>query len=272
MSRIHPTAIVSPEAEIDSTVEIGPYTIIEGPVKIGANTRILSHAHISGDTTIGENNEIHMGAIVGHLPQHKHYSNTDSGVIIGNGNVIREYASIHRAYHPGENTILGDDNFLMGYSHVAHDCKVGNRIVLANGALLAGHATVEDGANISGNVAVHQYVRIGSLAMIGGLARVSKDVPPFMLVEGNSTVRGINSVGIRRAGFSLADRTAVKEAYRTIYRSGRNVPQALEFLESCGDIPPAVQQIIAFIRNSVRGICRHAEINAGGSQSEPSDD
>lgn len=260
MTTIHPTAIVSPSAQLDAGVEIGPYTIIEGPVKIGSGTRILSHVHISGDTVIGSNNEIHMGAVIGHLPQHKNYKNADSGVTIGNNNVIREYASIHRAYHPGENTVIGDDNFLMGFSHVAHDCKVGNRVVLANGSLLAGHSSVDDGANISGNVAVHQFVRIGSLAMVGGLARVSKDIPPYMLVEGNSTVRGINSVGLRRAGYDLQERTKVKEAYRILYRSNYNVPQAMEILERDYSEFPAVAQLIAFVRGSVRGICKHTSI------------
>ncbi len=261
MSRIHATAIVSPEAQLDSSVEVGPYSIIEGPVQIGPGTKVLSHAHISGRTTIGANNEIHMGAVIGHLPQHKSYKNEDSGLIIGNGNVIREYASVHRAYHPGENTVIGDENFLMGYSHVAHDCRLGNRIVLANGALLAGHTSVDDGANISGNVAVHQFVRIGSLAMIGGLARVSKDVPPFMLVEGNSTVRGINAVGLRRAGYNLEERKAVKEAYRTLYRSGMNVPQAIEALEGEAESWAPVKLLVDFIKASVRGISRHAPLN-----------
>lgn len=262
MSLIHPTAVISTEAELDSTVEVGPFTIIEGPVKIGPNTRILSNVHISGHTVIGADNEIHMGAVIGHLPQHKSYKNENSGLIIGRGNVIREYASIHRAYHPGENTVIGDDNFLMGFSHVAHDCHVGNGIVLANGALLAGHSYVDDNANISGNVAVHQFVRIGRLAMIGGLARVSKDVPPFMMVEGNSEVRGINSVGLRRAGFNLEDRNKVKQAYRTLYRSGLNVPQAMEALRPEAETTEAVRLLVEFIEGSVRGICRHAETHS----------
>lgn len=266
MSLIHPTAIISPEAQLDTSVEVGPFSIIEGPVQIGANTRILSNVHISGNTRIGENNEIHMGAILGHIPQHKSYKNAESGLTIGNGNVIREYVSIHRAYHPGENTVIGDDNFLMGYSHIAHDCQVGNRIVLANGALLAGHAHVSDGANISGNVAVHQFVRIGALAMIGGLARVAKDVPPFMLVEGNSTVRGINAVGLRRAGFSLEERNKVKSAYKVLYRQGLNVPQAMEILQRhYADCRP-VADLIDFIKKSVRGICRHAPVNSQAAE------
>lgn len=266
LSPIHPTAIISTEAQLDSSVEVGPYTIIEGPVQIGPNTRILNNVHISGNTVIGPNNEIHMGAVIGHLPQHKNYKNAHSGLIIGQGNVIREYASIHRAYHPGENTVIGDENFLMGYSHIAHDCQVGDRVVLANGALLAGHAHVDDGANISGNVAVHQYVRIGKLAMIGGLARVSKDVPPYMLVEGNSTVRGINAVGLRRAGFSLDERRRIKNAYRILYRIGLNVPQALETLDQEDPDTAPVRELANFIRRSVRGICRHAPIH------QPDDD
>ena len=249
-------------------MQVGPFSIIEGPVVIGANTRILNNVHISGRTVIGEDNEIHMGAVIGHLPQHKSYKNEDSGLIIGRGNVIREYVSIHRAYHPGENTVIGDENFLMGFSHVAHDCHVGNRIVLANGSLLAGHARVDDGANISGNVAVHQFVRIGSLAMIGGLARVSKDVPPFMLIEGNSEVRGINSVGIRRAGYTLAERSEVKAAYRTLYRTGLNVPQAVEELRTVAETSAPVRQLVDFISGSVRGICRHAAVELRGLEEQ----
>lgn len=261
LSRIHATAIISSDAYLDSTVEVGPYSIIEGPVKIGKYTRILGHVHISGNTTIGADNEIHMGAVIGHLPQHKNYKNADSGLVIGDGNVIREYASIHRAYHPGENTVIGNDCFLMGYSHVAHDCRLGDRVVLANGALLAGHVSVDDGANISGNVAVHQFARIGTLAMIGGLARVTKDVPPFMTIEGNSTVRGINAVGLRRAGYNLEERNKVKDAYRTLYRSSLNVPQAMEALEADAKLYPPVKVLLEFIKGSVRGICRHAPVN-----------
>lgn len=264
MTLIHPTAIISPEAQLDPTVTIGPYTIIEGPVVVGPNTRIMNNVHISGKTIIGQNNEIHMGCVIGHLPQHKSYKNEDSGLVIGNGNVFREYVSIHRAYHPGENTVIGNDNFFMGFSHVAHDCRVGNSIVLANGSLLAGHTSVDDGANISGNVAVHQFVRIGALAMIGGLARVSKDVPPFMLVEGNSTVRGINSVGLRRAGYNITERNQVKQAYRTLYRSGLNVPQAMEQLRGTAETSPPIKILTDFIQASVRGICRHAPIDIRG--------
>lgn len=261
MSPIHPTAIIDPAAEIDESAEIGPYVIIEGPVRIGPRTRVLAHAHISGRTRIGADNEIHMGAVIGHVPQHLAYKGGhESGVRIGDRNVIREYVTIHRAYHSGHDTVLGDGNFLMATAHVAHDVRLGNAVIVANGALLAGHVHVEDNANISGNVAVHQFVRIGRLAMIGGNARVSKDVPPFMLIEGNSEVHGLNTVGLRRAGFDLPTRDKVKRAYRVLYRSGLNVPQALQRLEEDAELSSAapVRQMIDFIRGSVRGISRHA--------------
>lgn len=268
MSLIHSTAIIDPAAEIDSTVEIGPYAIIEGPVKIGAGTKIGPHAHISGNTIIGNDNEIHMGVVLGHTPQHKAYKISTSGLVIGDRNVIREYASIHRAYHADQFTRLGNDNYLMGFSHIAHDCTVGNNIVLANGALVAGHVHIDDNANISGNVAVHQFVRIGKFAMIGGLSRVSKDVPPYMLIEGNSLVRGLNTVGLRRNGFDLEARTKVKEAYKILYRSGLNVPQAVERLEAEYADAPAVVALVDFIRKSVRGISKHAEIHSRLSNTE----
>ena len=266
---IHPTAIIDAAAQLDSTVEIGPHVIIEGPVQIGARTRVMANAHLSGRTVIGEDNEIHIGAVIGHTPQHLAYKGGDSGVRIGNRNIFREYVTIHRAYHPGQETVLGDGNFLMAMSHVAHDSFVGNNVILANGCLLAGHTHVEDNANLSGNVAVHQYVRIGRMAMIGGVSKVIKDVPPFMMVDGISLVHGLNTVGLRRAGYDLPTRKQIKEAYRILYRSGLNVPQAVERLEAefAGVAP--VEEIVAFIRKSVRGISRHAptrEISSDSSE------
>jgi UDP-N-acetylglucosamine acyltransferase len=257
LTLIHPTAIVDKAAEIDPTVEIGPNVIIEGPVRIGPRTKIMANAYLSGHTEIGADNIIHIGAVVGHTPQHLQYKGGDSGVKIGDRNTIREYVTIHRAYLPGQYTTLGNDNFLMATSHVGHDTRVGNRLILANCSLLAGHTWVEDNANISGNVAIHQYVRIGKLAMIGGLSRVSKDVPPFMVFVGDA-VCGINTVGLRRAGFDPPTRDKVKQAYKILYRSGLNVPNAVKELEeSFPDVAP-VKQLIEFIRNSARGISKHA--------------
>lgn len=268
MSLIHQTAIIDPHAEIDPTVEIGPGVIVQGPVRIGSGTRIMAYAHISGNTRIGNENEIHMGAVIGHNPQHLAYKGGDSGVVIGDRNVLREYVTIHRAYHPGHNTVIGDGNFLMGMTHVAHDCRLGNRIIMANGSMLGGHVTVDDDANISGNVAVHQYVRIGRLVMAGGVVRLVKDVPPFMLVELHTHVHGLNSVGLRRAGYDQDTRNSIKQAYRILYRSGLNVPQAVERMEAeLGTVEP-VKEMIAFIRNSVRGIAKHAPIDRKSHQDE----
>ena len=266
LPHIHPTAIVDAQATIDPTAEIGPYAIIEGPVQIGARTKVMAHAHILGKTVIGEDNEIHMGCVVGQKPQHLAYKECDSGVRIGNGNVLREYVTIHRAYHGGHNTVLGDNNFLMTMAHVGHDSVIGNRVIITNTCLIAGHVHIDDGAVLSGYVGVHQYVRVGRLVMIGGMSKVVKDVPPFMLLDGNSLIRGVNSVGLRRNGFTVQDRVAIKNAYRILYRSGLNVPQAVETMHAEMGDHEAVQQIVAFIKGSVRGICRHAQI---GGREEP---
>jgi UDP-N-acetylglucosamine acyltransferase len=265
---IHPTAIIDSAADLDPTVEVGPFVIIEGPVRVGARTRIMASAHLSGRSIIGEDNEIHMGAVIGHAPQHLAYKGAPSGVRIGNGNIFREYVTVHRGYHEGQDTVIGDKCFFMAMSHVGHDSTVGSNVIMANGALLAGHTQVDDFANISGNVGVHQYVRIGRLTMIGGLSRVVKDVPPFMIVAANSLVHGLNTVGLRRAGYDLQTRKQIKDAYRILYRSGLNVPQAVERLESEYAGVEPVQLLVNFIRNSVRGISRHAPVHELGDENE----
>ncbi len=224
---IHSTAVVDPEAQIASDVEIGPYAVIEGPVRIGRGTRIWSHAYLTAPLEIGEDCQIHVGAVVGHLHQAIREPQA-GGVRIGDRVVIREYSTIHRASRLGGWTSVGADTILMGLSHVAHDCVVGQKVILANGALVAGHVTIEDRAILSGHVAVHQFVRIGTLSMIGGLARVNKDVPPYFLVKGDSEVWAINSVGLKRAGLSEETRLKIREAYRLLYRAGLNTTQALK--------------------------------------------
>lgn len=262
LTLISPTAVIDGAAQIDPTAEIGPYVVIEGPVRIGARTRVMAHSYLCGSTQIGEDNEIGVGCVIGVKPQHLAYKGEDSGVVIGNGNVFREYVTIHRAYHPGENTIVGDRNFLMVSSHVAHDCRLGNDIVIANGTLLAGHTQIEDRVVLSGNVAVHQFVRIGTMAMVGGLSKIIKDVPPYMLVDGGSKVCGINVVGLRRGGLDAETRQNVKRAYKILYRTGLNVPNAVKQLEeTLGDVPQ-VQRIIRFVQESARGIAKHTRSSA----------
>ncbi|AXA35728.1 Acyl-[acyl-carrier-protein]--UDP-N-acetylglucosamine O-acyltransferase [Candidatus Sumerlaea chitinivorans] len=257
MTPIHPTAIVDPKAEIDPSVEIGPYVIIEGPVQIGPRTKIFAHAHLCGNTVIGADNEIHMGCVIGHTPQHLGYRGQPTGVRIGDGNVFREYVTIHRGSEEGSHTVVGDRCYFMAMSHIAHDAVVGNEIIVANGTLLAGHVHIEDKVVLSGNVGIHQHCRIGTLAMIGGLSKIVQDIPPYMLVDGSSKVCGINVVGLRRAGFDASTREKIKRAYKLLYRSNLNVSQALEAIEQeLGDCPQ-IQHLIGFIRASKRGIASH---------------
>jgi UDP-N-acetylglucosamine acyltransferase len=253
---VHSTAVVDPLAQIASDVEIGPYVVIEGPVSIGRGTKIWPHAHLSAPLEIGEGCEIHMGAVLGHLHQALREPQA-GGVRIGQRTIIREYASVHRSSKPGSWTTIGSDCLIMGQAHVAHDCQIGDRVIVANGTLLAGHVMVEDRAVLSGHVAVHQFVRIGTLAMVGGLARVNKDVPPYCLVKGDSEVWAINSVGLKRAGLSSDSIEKIRKAYRLLYRSGLNTTQAIKAIQAMPDRSPEIEHLIQFIRQSERGICRH---------------
>jgi UDP-N-acetylglucosamine acyltransferase len=251
---IHPTAVVDPKAQIDPSADVGPYVTIGPDVTIGPRTRIMSHAVIIGNTMIGADNEVHAGALIGGAPQHLGYKGGPVHTIIGERNIIREYVSIHGSYVEGEQTIIGNDNYLMGFSHVAHDCHIGNRIVLCNGSLLSGHIDVEDQVFISGLVAVHQFVRIGRLVMCAGITRVNRDVPPFMMVYGDSEVVGLNVVGLRRAGISATARAEIKKAYTILFEERRSLPGAIAALKSeprC----PEVEHLIAFLEKSKRGIC-----------------
>ncbi len=253
---VHPTAVVDPMAEIGPEVEIGPYAVIEGPVRIGRGTKVWPHAYLVAPLEIGESCQIHVGAVLGHMhqavrePQH-------GGVRIGDRTVIREYATVHRASRQGCWTTIGSEALLMGFAHVAHDCTIGDRVIVANGTLVAGHVLVEEKAVISGNVTIHQFVRIGTLAMIAGLARVNKDVPPYLLVKGDSEVWSINVVGLKRAGVPMATRAAIREAYRLLYRSGLNTTQALKAIQAMEDQALEVAHLVRFIQESQRGICRH---------------
>ena len=253
---IHPIAVVDPRAEIDSDVEIGPYAVIEGAVRISAGAKIWPHAYLTAPLEIGEQCQIHVGAILGH--QHQALREPQAGgVRVGARTIVREYATVHRASQQGAWTSIGSDCLLMGFAHVAHDCTIGNRAILANGALVAGHVTVEEKAILSGHVAVHQFVRIGTLAMVGGLARVNKDVPPYLLVKGDSEVWSINVVGLKRASVPMQTRAAIREAYRLLYRSGLNTTQALKAIQAMEEQSPELTHLVRFIQESQRGICRH---------------
>lgn len=251
---IHPTAIVDPRAEIDPTAAIGPYVIVDGPVVVGPGTRVLAQAVLSGHTTIGRDNVIHMGAVIGHVPQDVSYRDAPTGLRIGDRNIIREHAEIHRATRLDQPTTIGNENFLFARAHVAHDCRLGNRILVANGAMLAGHVQVDDQVYISGNCVVHQFVRIGRLALLRGLSRTSRDVPPFCIMDGTHTVRAVNRIGLRRAGFAAEQIRAVQRAFAILFRTRRNLRRALAEV----DATPAtaeVAELLAFLRASTRGVC-----------------
>ena len=252
---IHKTAIVSTEAEIDPTVRIGPGSIIEGGVNIGSNVNIMSNVYVCKGTTIGEGTTIHMGAVIGNEPQDLVYEGDETFTHIGRDNVIREYVTIHRGTKKGSATVIGDNNFLMVQAHIGHNCFIGNNVIIANGALLAGYVQVDEGAFISGNVVFHQFCRIGMYAMIGGFTGVNKDVPPFMLVRGPSVIRGVNLVGLRRAGIKREVIKEIKEAYRLLFISGKSREEALskikETLKS-----EEIKSLVKFIEGSKRGICK----------------
>jgi UDP-N-acetylglucosamine acyltransferase len=227
---------------------------VDGPVVVGRGTRVLAHAVLTGRTAIGSDNVVHMGAVIGHAPQDASYRDAPTALRIGDRNVVREHAEIHRATSVDRPTTIGDDNFLLSQSHVAHDCQLGNRIILATGATLGGHVRIDDLVFVSGNCVVHQYVRIGRLALLRGLSRTSRDVPPYCIMDGTHTVRGINRVGLRRAGMRAEQIRAIQRAFAVLFRSRRNLSHALAEVES-GAPTPEVAHLLEFIRASKRGVC-----------------
>lgn len=256
---IHPTAIIDPKAEIGEGVEIGPYVVVEKGVSIGAGTRIRPHVFIGEGSQIGKNCQIFQFSSIGEAPQAFAYKGEKTLLIIGDNNVIREYVTLHRAtVAGGGKTVIGNNNFIMAYSHVAHDCHIGNQVIMANGATLAGHITIEDYATIGGLSAVHQFCRIGTHAFISGLTGVSQDIPPYMLAAGDrAKLYGLNSVGLKRHRFSAEAVKALKKAYRIIFRSGMTLENALRSLdEDPVSQLQEVRHLLQFIQHSKRGISR----------------
>ncbi len=251
---IHPTAIVDKKAEIDPTADIGPYVIIDGPVRVGAGTKVMAHAYLTGWTEIGSNCRIHPGAVVGHEPQDLAFKGLESYCRIGDEAIIRELVTIHRGTDPGSATEIGRRCFLMATSHVAHNCKVGDDVKLANGVLLAGHVHVGTGSFLGGNAVVHQFVRIGELVMVSGLAGLSMDLPPYMMAAHRNQCVSINVIGLRRAGFTHEQIREVRQAYRLLYRSGLPLNKALEQMAE-SVTTDAGRRIVEFIREPTkRGI------------------
>lgn len=233
---IHPTAVVHPKADIHPTVQIGPYSVIGEHVSIGQDSIIDAHVVINGYTRIGQGNRIYPGAAIGLEPQDLKYQGAASLVEIGDRNTIREYVTINRATEAGEKTILGNNNLLMAYVHVAHNCVLADNIIIANNVAIAGHVEIESRAVIGGMLGIHQFVHIGRMAMLGGMSRIDRDVPPFMLVEGNpSKVRSLNLVGLKRSGLSTDEMKLLKQAFRIIYRSDLRTADAVAKLATLGE-------------------------------------
>jgi UDP-N-acetylglucosamine acyltransferase len=254
--KVHPTAIVDPNAKLGANVEIGPFSIIGPDVTIGDNTIVQSHMVIEGEVAIGRGNFIGHGAIIGVPPQDVSFSpDRKTKVEIGDDNIIREYCTIHRGSPEGSATKIGDKNFLMAGAHVGHNCVIGNDIVIANNCLLAGHVRVDDGAFLGGGSTFHQFMHIGRLVMVQGSSAFGKDLPPFVIAAERNYVFGVNVVGLRRAGFSTKDRDEIKQAFKLVYLSGLNTSQALDKAATMTFGVPA-REFLDFVASSKkRGIC-----------------
>jgi UDP-N-acetylglucosamine acyltransferase len=246
--------VLGGEVELDDGVEVGPFCFVDGRVRIGAGTRLVSHVTILGDSEMGRDNVLHPNVVVGDEPQDISYTGGPRAVRIGDRNIFREGTTVHRGSEQGAVTIVGDDNYFMQNSHAAHDCRIGNSTIIAGGALLAGWVEVGDRALVSGNCVVHQFVRIGRLSLMRGLSRTSRDIPPFCIADGTHTVHAVNVLGLRRAGWSALQINAVRQAFRTLFMTRRNLKGAVDELFGQGPLSPEVLELVEFIRGSRRGV------------------
>lgn len=252
---IHPTSIIEAGARLGEGVRIGPYAVIECDTVIGDDCEIRAHASIKRFTTLGRANVVYEGAIIGGEPQDVSFHECESYVRIGEGNRIREGVTVHRGTEPGSETIIGSGCFMMACSHVAHDCRLGDRVILANNVALAGHIRIDNQAFLSGGVVVHQFCRIGRLAMVGGNSKIVQDCLPFVITDGvPGRACGLNTVGLRRAGIKTAEIQQLKQAYRLLLRSSLRLEEALDRMSEIES--PLVEEMIEFARSSRRGFCR----------------
>jgi UDP-N-acetylglucosamine acyltransferase len=251
---IHPTASIHPKATIGEGCQIGPYAVIDADVILGPGCCVGPHVHLTGHTTIGSGNRFHAGAVIGDAPQDLRYRGEPTCLRIGDGNVFREHVTVHRSNTVSEATEIGSHNFFMASSHVGHNSRIGNHVIMANGALIAGHVEVGDRAFISGTCLVHQFVRIGTLALMQGRAGISKDLPPFTIARGVNSTCGLNVIGLRRAGFSVAERMELKRLYAALFRKGKTMQAALAGARLEFSSPRALE-LIEFVATSKRGVC-----------------
>jgi UDP-N-acetylglucosamine acyltransferase len=266
---IHATAIVDAEADVHPSATIGPYVVVDGPVWIGADTHVMAHAVLRGATRLGARNLVHPGAVLGGEPQDLSFAGGQTFLQIGDDNVFREHVTVHRGTVAGSTTVIGDGNYFMQSAHVAHNCRIGNATLVAGGALLAGHVELADRVFVSGNCVVHQHVRIGRLALLRGLSRTSRDVPPFCLMDGTHTVRGVNTVGLKRAGFDAPRVAAIRRAVAQLFGRPTHLGRALARVEA-GAMTDEVRELVAFIHDSKRGVCVPPRPRAG-CDAEPSE-
>jgi UDP-N-acetylglucosamine acyltransferase len=259
--RVDPRAIVSPDAVLADGVEIGPFAIVEPGVVIGPRCRVWAHAYLCSGTTLGADNVVHIGAVIGHEPQDRSYQGAPTRLEIGDRNVIREGCQLHRGTAPGSATVIGNDCYLMSNAHVAHNCRVEDGVIMATGATLGGHVSVGERAFLSGNVLVHQHTRVGRLAMLQGGTAVSQDVPPFCVTRlGTNVLAGtINVLGLRRAGFDRARIVAIRRAFRTLFVNRPNLRAACERLveqeDAAGGVSADVREMLDFIAAAKHGVC-----------------
>ncbi len=261
MSQIHPQAAVGENAQIGENVTVGPFAVVEDGAVVGDGCQIAAHAHITQWARLGKDVRVFTGAVIGSNPQDLKFEGEETTMDVGDRTVIREYATLNRGTHESGSSSVGEDCLLMAYTHVAHDCHLGNRVIMANSVNMAGHVTIEDWVIIGGMVPIHQFVRLGQHSFIGGGWRVPQDVPPYALVAGEPIdYRGVNSVGLRRRGFSNATINSIKHAYRIIYRSKLNVTQAITQIKDEMEMTDEIQTIVNFIENdSDRGIVGRAK-------------
>ena len=257
MTEIHSTAVVTGGAELGDDVHIGPYSVVGPHVRLGDGTRIMSHVVLDGRTTIGAGCTVFPFASVGTQTQDLKYRGAVTRVEIGDGTTLREYVTVNSSTNEGEVTRVGSRCHIMAYSHVAHACEIGDEVIMANGATLAGHITIEPQAIVGGLSAIHQFCRVGRMCMIGGCSRITQDCPPFMMVVGNpASVHGLNTIGLQRRGVGEEARRLLKDAYRTVYRSGLSTNDAVRALRDKAPSCPEVELLAAFIEQSKRGIVR----------------
>lgn len=266
---IHPTAIIHPKAKLDSSARVGPFAVIDEAVEVGPDCVIGPHVYITGVTSVGAGNQFHAGCVIGDAPQDLKYDGAPTRLRIGDRNVFREHVTVHRATKLDGETVIGSDNFLMQHSHIAHNCAIGNSVIIAGGALLAGHAMVQDRAFISGNCLVHQFTRVGTLAMMQGGSAISMDLPPFCVVHRANELCGLNIIGLRRAGFSPEDRLELKRLYRALFRGGQNLRAALASAQNEFSRAPS-RAFLEFVASAKRGVCSDSRSSREGEESSGS--